>query len=680
MTKEFNLLRIRILLCSLFTILLLSPAALTAQRTDNFFGYDDIYNNRYDDAFDNNVLLIGGLTGENPTVPLDNGLLVLVVAAAGYVIARRKSSLRKCVTLLLAVALILGMTQCKKNRVIPDGGKEVFITLNATYGGDRTTFIPGASGNGSFVWKDGVTEYVEVGLKKVRNDYRKHIGYISGVGDGTNQIMFSGSLYLESEMDVGDSLYFFYLGTSSGPRDGNGDHLTTLNISSQSGTIDDVTQYHWAIGGARCNEANQKTYSAKLETVMSILYVDLSGFGNETIRMYGDNVYSVATIDYGRGKIKGTMRGGINIGKNGTKYIALIPSTASATTVKFASSTKEASMNFFNGIKAGKFYSNAGSPLRVEGQTADEPEGALTGLFTVGSGKQVKFSKGNLQYDKQEDEWSFLYPQYTTVEVLNQNVGTDYASQRYVSLFGWGTSGFHDNNDIVNQRNYPYTTANNSASKPWDYAPDCNGYGPTNAGTNPNNLAHNYTMSDLDFIGTSIDYDWGLHNAIENGGNAPGKWRTLTKDEWVYLFDTRTPSANINGVDKARYTETAIEFGGSTVYGIILFPDNYTGGTPAGVTWGIINAKSAWSTTCTSAGWEALEEAGCVFLPASGYRNNVNASYVNSFGYYWSSTHAGTMTNAHHLRFLSNEVSPKYSSNGSVRSMGCSVRLVRDAN
>ena len=108
--------------------------------------------------------------------------------------------------------------------------------------------------------------------------------------------------------------------------------------------------------------------------------------------------------------------------------------------------------------------------------------------------------------------------------------------------------------------------------------------------------------------------------------------------------------------------------------------DNYTGGTPAGVTWGIINAKSAWSTTCTSAGWEALEEAGCVFLPASGYRNNVNASYVNSFGYYWSSTHAGTMTNAHHLRFLSNEVSPKYSSNGSVRSMGCSVRLVRDAN
>ena len=30
--------------------------------------------------------------------------------------------------------------------------------------------------------------------------------------------------------------------------------------------------------------------------------------------------------------------------------------------------------------------------------------------------------------------------------------------------------------------------------------------------------------------------DWGVYNAISNGGNTPNKWRTLTVSEWQYLF------------------------------------------------------------------------------------------------------------------------------------------------
>ena len=293
----------------------------------------------------------------------------------------------------------------------------------------------------------------------------------------------------------------------------------------------------------------------------------------------------------------------------------------------------------------------------------------------------MKFSKGNLQYDKQEDEWSFLYPQYTMVEVLNQNVGTDYASQRYVTLFGWGTSGFHDNNDVINQRNYPYTTANNNVTTPWDNAPMCNGFGPTNAGTSTTNSAYLYTMPDLDFAGASIDYDWGMHNAIENGGNAPGKWRTLTQAEWNYLLTTRTTNVTIGNTANARYTMADIQDGNTYTRGLILIPDEITDIMPTEVEWGKING---WTTitTINKNNWAAFEKAGFVFLPAAGYRDGTTINDANQIGHYWSSSYY-QLLDARSLYMAANGVVAIVGQNSACnkkRTNGHSVRLVRDAN
>lgn len=69
------------------------------------------------------------------------------------------------------------------------------------------------------------------------------------------------------------------------------------------------------------------------------------------------------------------------------------------------------------------------------------PVGAINGLFSVSSTKQVYFSKGNLQYigSASTPYWQFAENQWDYIGSFNgstfSNVDRD--------LFGWGTSGYN---------------------------------------------------------------------------------------------------------------------------------------------------------------------------------------------------------------------------------------------
>ena len=160
-------------------------------------------------------------------------------------------------------------------------------------------------------------------------------------------------------------------------------------------------------------------------------------------------------------------------------------------------------------------------------------------------------------------------------------------------------------------------------------------------------------------------------------GNVPGigtDWRTLTKAEWDYLFNTRTAS-KVNGTDNARYTEATINTNGTSVNGVILFPDGATIAAGEATTWGNINSKSSWGTKCTTAQWSALEAKGCVFLPAAGYRDGSTVSNAGSNGRYWSSSpYADNVNYAYNVYFDSGLLNPAYNS---TRHYGYSVRLIR---
>ena len=281
-------------------------------------------------------------------------------------------------------------------------------------------------------------------------------------------------------------------------------------------------------------------------------------------------------------------------------------------------------------------YCSDGNVIKVDSISMiapEEPEeptpSAGIGTFSVSADKQVIFSKGNLQYTQSTNTWSFAENQWDYIGTDNVIGGSESSYPSHVEklgdaladkvdLFGWST----------NATNFGVST-----STDWE-----NGYS-----------------------GSFID--WGTNQI---GADAPNTWRTLTKDEWDYLLNTRTNASVLKGVAQV-----------NGVNGLVFLPDNWT--CPAGVTFKSgfhsergVDYYSAYQTF-TAKQWSKLEAAGAVFLPASGRRGGSDVGSVGRGGFYWSATEIDSR-NADYLYFSSDEANI-YSS---VRYEGYSVRLVKD--
>ena len=289
------------------------------------------------------------------------------------------------------------------------------------------------------------------------------------------------------------------------------------------------------------------------------------------------------------------------------------------------------------------------------------PQGAINGLFTINSnGDQVYFSQGNLQYKASTNLWQFAANQYDYIGSANSNISSSYSG--WIDLFGWGTSGYHASNDLYNMNYQPWSTIASFVNVSFNYY----GYGPSVGMSSPN------------LTGSSANYDWGVYNQINNAANG---WRTLTRDEWVWVLgpDSSSPGTNcrtsstVNGTANARYVKAKV----NSVQGVILFPDTYT--HPSGVAQPIgINetGNAGWNGNDYSATeFGLMEQNGAVFLPASGYRNVTSVYSVGSSGSYWSTTFRDS-ANAYSVDFDGSSLYQEY---GNSRYYGQSVRLVRDA-
>ena len=169
------------------------------------------------------------------------------------------------------------------------------------------------------------------------------------------------------------------------------------------------------------------------------------------------------------------------------------------------------------------------------------------------------------------------------------------------------------------------------------------------------------SSSNGDYSGDFVD--WG---ATMGTG-----WFTLSKDEWTYLFNTRSAST-VGGTENGRYAKAKV----NDVVGVILFPDTYT--HPDGVTapTGVnVTGDTGWNgNSYTAADWTKMETAGCVFLPAAGCRYGSEMIGLGSYGYYGSATPDGAVY-AYRVKFNSGSLEPANSIN---RCLGCSVRLVQE--
>lgn len=244
---------------------------------------------------------------------------------------------------------------------------------------------------------------------------------------------------------------------------------------------------------------------------------------------------------------------------------------------------------------------------------SDIPEGAINGLFTINAnGDQVYFSQGNLQYQASTNTWRFAEHQWDYVGTQkiadywgvvaiggtiegsdNSDLSSTYDG--WIDLFGWGTSGYNHGANCYQ----PWSTSTNE----YDYYP--------------------YGSAFSNLFDQTGKADWG-YNPIINGGNRENQWRTMTELECVYVFDRRNTNSGY------RYVQGTV----NGIGGFILLPDNWN--TTVYQLYDY-NGGNYLSNIMDATSWNTLEQAGCVFFPASGTRLNDMVVDLKYCGRYWLS-------------------------------------------
>ena len=287
----------------------------------------------------------------------------------------------------------------------------------------------------------------------------------------------------------------------------------------------------------------------------------------------------------------------------------------------------------------GTAYSDEVSFRTFEGGGGGElPEGAINGKFSINSnGDQVYFSRGNLQYQASTNTWRFAENQLDYIGENNANISQTYNA--WIDLFGWGTSGY--NHGAV-------------CYQPWSIAQSYS------------NNYYNAYGAHLNLYDSDGTADWG-YNPISNGGNMEHSgWRTLTEEEWVYVFHTRITNSGI------RYVKACV----NNVNGVILLPDDWDQSIYA------LNSINPTDhlvyyteNEISITEWEmSFEKNGAVFLPAAGWREVTTVKDL-SWGNYWSASCNSYGTGACRVQFGVHGV---YLPSEYYGFAGYSVRLVRD--
>lgn len=149
-----------------------------------------------------------------------------------------------------------------------------------------------------------------------------------------------------------------------------------------------------------------------------------------------------------------------------------------------------------------------------------------------------------------------------------------------------------------------------------------------------------------------------------------GKYRALSKAEWVYLFEGRPDHDSKYGFGKVNGTN-----------GIIILPDEFTDPATNGGSGAFVPKASStgWNgNSYEGTGWTAMEEACAVFLPAAGNLGVSGIGNVGTSGYFWSSDSPVEAYNdniAYCLYFGSSNIDPD---NSNQRSGACPIRLVSE--
>lgn len=282
------------------------------------------------------------------------------------------------------------------------------------------------------------------------------------------------------------------------------------------------------------------------------------------------------------------------------------------------------------------------TPAAAPAPTPAPTSNLLPGEFSVSPTKKVKFTKGNLWCNASVSPATFAFEEHqydfpTSYPTLS---GDNLWNCDHVGHFFWKKWEVYSSTDDYAYRDMPY-------------------YATCGTGTT-----------------STTDVFWcGEAHPLEVAGTQ-GLY-VLSADEWNYLLNEEDNGGRSgNRYALAKYKDK---------YGIIIFPDGYTGTTSGD---GIGEVNNAWNETNPSANipddtWTAMEAAGVVFLPSAGYRNQ--ETITGGYCRYWSSTPYDVTTENKYLQKAyclnvinySTNQSSLWSKGKEQRNYGSSIRLVK---
>ena len=272
-------------------------------------------------------------------------------------------------------------------------------------------------------------------------------------------------------------------------------------------------------------------------------------------------------------------------------------------------------------------------------------DGAIMAKFSVSETKKVYFSMGNLQYSTEGS--------HKCADGTTQPGTWRFAEKQWEegTLLYWGNSGYNDTIKQVYSNDW------------WEEEIRATKYFKAYETIAKSDISNTYN-------------DWGVYNAIENGGNTPNKFRTLTRDEWIYLWEQRPHADKLRGTTKVD--------GINCTY---LLPDNWEN-LDANIPSEFYSGKQIYDIFPSI---YTLLDKGVVLFRKNPKKEN---SSDNSGEGYWSSTYTDKYTyvggNYREVRayyayaILGNNPDRqityfKYSAQGNVSYVGClPVRLVKD--
>lgn len=526
----------------------------------------------------------------------------------------------KTKNILMMAALVLMTVACSKDdTAVGDNGQGKVMTLTTTLTMADDASMRALSDDGTKItaaWAEG--EEFTISYEKTTDDPGDKTGMakatVASVSAGTATVTAT----LTDAKD-GGAIDFYYPYNHYNPG--------TNHLTDQVGTLADINANFACMYGSGTMSISGTTVSINDGGVAMTQEISIWKFtfsdGSKDIT--SDITSLQLAFEYTTYDVNPTSQDAIYVAIYDAFPFTTGPVTITATTASGIYSATKSSVT----LQVGKMYS---SSVVLSAAPATS--------FSVSATKKVYFSKGNLQatYNGSSWTWAFAANQWDYVgnaagnTSINGN-GTVSANNVTVDLFGW--VGASSNWTGAAQYGISNSTATNNVD----------GYG---------NVASE-----------ALKADWGT--TMGTG------WRTLTWEEWAYLLYTRVTGALVNSTSNARYTHAVINTDGTAVKGLIIFPDGYVGETPTGVTWGTINDISDYTTTCTSAGWSALNAAGCIFLPAAGYREASTVTDAGVGAGYWSSS-TSYASYASALYFEKNDLSQYVGS----RKYGFCVRLVQD--